>query len=243
MDMPTTTLGDLFDEAIRAGRSALDESTGKQVLNQVGVRTPVHIVLPADSDFAAVGERLKAPYVLKVMSADILHKSDLGGVRLNLNSAQQLREAAREMRAGIEAAGKSVDQWLVEEMSAPGVEVVIGGLQDPEFGPLVMVGLGGIFVEVFRDVAFRICPISEWDAMDMIEELKGSALLKGARGRQAVDVQALADTLLKIGGVDGLLMRAGDRISELDVNPVIVSPSGAVAVDARFILKEQRHAD
>jgi acyl-CoA synthetase (NDP forming) len=129
-----------------------------------------------------------------------------------------------------------VEGWLIEEMAPAGQEIVIGGLRDPDFGPLVMVGLGGIFVEVLADVSFRICPISRLDAEEMIADLKGAAILNGARGRKPVSVDAIIDVLLKVGGEDGLLMRYGEEIKELDVNPLIVSDNGAVAVDARFIL-------
>jgi acyl-CoA synthetase (NDP forming) len=129
-----------------------------------------------------------------------------------------------------------IDGYLVEEMAAPGQEMVIGGLRDPQFGPMVMVGLGGIFVEVLADVSFRICPITRLDAQDMLAELKGAAILKGARGTKPVSQEAIIDVLLKIGGENGLLMQNADDIKEADINPLIVSESGAVAVDARFIL-------
>ena len=236
--MDANTVGAILDEALAAGRLALDEPTGKRVLRGVGVATPRSVVLPSLADVERFDCDLKPPFVLKVVSSEVLHKSDLGGVRLNLATARELGVAAGEMNARLAAAGKRVDGWLVEEMAGAGVEMVIGGLRDPEFGPLVMLGLGGIFVEVLGDVAFRICPITEWDARDMVDELKGGPLLKGARGQAPVNIDALVDVLLKIGGEGGLLMRAGDRVEELDLNPVIVTPLSAVAVEARFILKD-----
>jgi acyl-CoA synthetase (NDP forming) len=125
---------------------------------------------------------------------------------------------------------------LIEEMAPAGQEIVIGGLRDADFGPLVMVGLGGIFVEILADVSFRICPITRLDAEDMLDELKGAAILKGARGRKPVSRDAIIDVLLKIGGDEGLLMQHADEITEADINPLIVSERGAIAVDARFIL-------
>jgi len=133
-------------------------------------------------------------------------------------------------------AAARIDGFLVEEMAPPGQEMVIGGLRDPQFGPLVMVGLGGIFVEVLADVSFRICPITRLDAQEMLAELKGVAILKGARGRKAVSQDAIVDALLKVGGENGLLLQHATDISEADINPLIVSESAAVAVDARFIL-------
>ena len=173
------------------------------------------------------------------MSPDILHKSDAGGVALRLPDGEAVAAAIAEMAAKPGIAAAKVEGWLVEEMVAAGREVVIGGLNDPEFGPMLMVGLGGIFVEVLKDVAFRICPIEREDGRAMLAELKGGALLRGARGEAAVDEEALLDAMLALGGEDGLLMRFAGEIAEADLNPVIVSAESAVAVDARFILKQE----
>jgi acyl-CoA synthetase (NDP forming) len=157
-------------------------------------------------------------------------------VKVNLQSADEVRTAIRTMAALPKIASARVEGWLIEEMVPAGQEMVIGGLRDPDFGPLVMVGLGGIFVEVLADVSFRICPITKLDAEEMLDELKGAAILKGARGRKAVSREAILDVLLKVGGENGLLMQHADDINEADINPLIVSDKGAVAVDARFIL-------
>jgi acetyl-CoA synthetase (ADP-forming) len=217
-------------------RPALDEPSGKQVLTAFGIAVPRSVVLCADGSAARELGGLSAPFVVKVVSPDVIHKSDVGGVRINLGTAQEVDEAIAEMRARPQLAGSNVLGYLVEEMAPPGIEIVIGGTRDPYFGPLVMVGIGGIFVEVLADVAFRICPISRRDAAQMIEELKGSALLKGARGAKPVSQQAIIETLLKVGGENGLLMQHASDFSEVDINPLIVSERAAVAVDARFIL-------
>ena len=138
----------------------------------------------------------------------------------------------------IRAAG--IDGWLIEEMAPKGQEVVIGGYRDPQFGPVVMVGLGGIFVEILKDVAFRICPIDADDACSMLGELKGAALLDGARGQRPLDKGALIDALMKIGGPDGLLVRLQSDIAELDINPIMVGERGLTAVDARVILTDRK---
>ena len=142
------------------------------------------------------------------------------------------------MLAVPQIASARVDGFLVEEMAPPGQEIVVGGVRDPQFGPLVMVGLGGVFVEVLADVSFRICPITRLDAEEMLDELKGAALLKGARGRKPASRAAIVDVLLKVGGEDGLLMRHAADMQEADINPLIVSETGAVAVDARFVLTQ-----
>lgn len=222
--------------ARREGRAALDEAAGKALLASYGIAVPkTHVVkAPEEVDTALQGLRL--PVVVKVVSPDILHKSDAGGVKVNLLTPEAVREAIRTMSALPGIRNARVEGWLIEEMAAAGQEIVIGGLRDPQFGPLVMVGLGGIFVEVLSDVSFRICPISRIDAEEMLDDLKGVAILKGARGRKPVSREAIIDVLLKVGGENGLLIQHENDIQEADLNPVIVSEDGAIAVDARFIL-------
>jgi acyl-CoA synthetase (NDP forming) len=230
------TAKDLISEARAAKRAALDELAGKQLLASFGIAVPKPVVVPDAAAAAAACGSLKPPLVLKVVSPDILHKSDAGGVKVGLSRAAEVEEAVRAMMKRPEIENARVDGFLLEEMAPAGVELVVGGIRDPQFGPLVMVGLGGVFVEVMGDVAFRICPITRLDAGEMLDELKGAALLRGARGRKPVSREAVVDVLLKVGGEGGLLMTHGDDISEADINPLIVSEQGAVAVDARFVL-------
>lgn len=226
----------LFAQARAQGRSSLDEAAGKALLAGFGIRVPRSRVAATAEEAAAIAGELEGPFVVKVVSPDILHKSDAGGVALRLADAAAVRAAVAAMAARPAIAAARVEGWLVEEMVPAGREVVIGGYRDPQFGPMLMVGLGGIFVEVLHDVAFRICPIGADEAREMLGELKGHALLAGARGEAPVDEAALVDVMLRVGGADGLLMRHAADIAELDLNPVIVSAKGAVAVDARVIL-------
>jgi acyl-CoA synthetase (NDP forming) len=223
-------------DARTQGRAALDELAGKRLLASFGVSVPKSLVIQDATEATAACGKLKLPMVLKVVSPDILHKSDAGGVKVGLRNAGEVEEAVRAMmkRPAIESA--RIDGFLLEEMAPAGLEIVVGGLRDPQFGPLVMVGLGGIFVEVLADVSFRICPIGRLDAEEMLDELKGAALFRGARGRKPVSREAIVDVLLKVGGEKGLLMTHGDDIAEADINPIIVSEHAAVAVDARFVL-------
>ncbi len=227
----------LIAAARDAGRGSLDERDGKALLDGFGIATPRSVVV-ADADAARAGalDGLSFPVVVKVMSAEILHKSDAGGVAVGLADAAAAADAVAAMAEKPKIKAAKVDGYLVEEMAPKGQEVVIGGIRDPRFGPMVMVGLGGIFVELLADVAFRVCPISELDAREMIDELQGAPLLRGARGGVAVSEDALVDALLKVGGAGGLLLDQIDAIKELDINPLIVSPEGAVAADARVIL-------
>ena len=228
----------LIAQARRAGRSSLDESSGKHLAAHFGIAVPASIVVQAGEALAPKLAALRPPWVVKVMSPQILHKSDVGGVRVRLHSVAEAQSAIDSMLANPAIAEHPLDGFLVEEMAPAGQELVVGGLKDPQFGPLVMVGLGGIFIEVLKDVSFRICPIERIDALEMLSELKGSALLGGARGQAALSKDAIVDVLLKIGGHDGLLMSLAADIAEADLNPVICTASGAIAVDARFILTE-----
>ena len=230
-------VNDIISDARKHGRAALDEAAGKALLAHYGVAVPKTAVVKSAEGVDAALKGLTLPVVVKVVSPDILHKSDAGGVRVNLRTPEEVRGAIRAMAALPKIAAANIEGWLIEEMAPAGQEMVVGGLRDPHFGPLVMVGLGGIFVEVLEDVSFRICPITRLDAEVMIAELKGAALLEGARGRKPVSREAIIDALLKIGGSEGVLMKHADDFAEVDVNPLIVSATGAVAVDARFILR------
>jgi acyl-CoA synthetase (NDP forming) len=223
-------------EARRQGRATLDEAAGKRLLAAFGVAVPASRVVRDAAEAAAASGSLRPPLALKVISPDIVHKSDAGGVRTGLADGREVEEALRGMMRSPALAKARIDGFLVEEMAPAGQEIVIGGVRDPQFGPLVMVGLGGVLVEILADVAFRICPITRLDAEEMLSELKGAALLAGARGRKPVSRGAILDALLKIGGEGGLLMSHADDFAEMDVNPLIVSENGAVAVDARFVL-------
>lgn len=232
----------LIDAARSEGRSALDEATAKTLLAEFGIKTPARVTVPDAAAVAAALDGRAGPFVVKVISPEILHKSDAGGVALNLLDAAEVEGAINRMAALPGIVGKQLDGWLVEEMAPRGREVVIGGLRDPQFGPMVMVGLGGIFVEVLKDVAFRLCPIDRSTAYDMLDALQSKALLHGARGEAGVDLDALVDAILAVGGEDGLLMRLVDEVAEIDLNPIIVSEKGVVAVDARIILADTSQA-
>lgn len=229
----------IIDSARAARRSAIDELSGKSLLGTFGINVPRSAIVTTPQQAAAVAATMSAPYVVKVISQDILHKSDAGGVMLNLADAQAAGEAVRRMSQVPAVAAAEVDGYLLEEMSPQGLEIAIGAVRDAEFGALLMVGLGGIFIEVLRDVAFRICPIDERDAYAMLSELRGAKLLDGVRGTAPVDKRKLVDILLAIGGANGLLETHANDIAELDINPVIATCNTAVAVDARVILTHE----
>ncbi len=182
----------------------------------------------------AAGDELGYPVVLKAVAAELLHKTDAGGVALGLDSADSLRRASNQMASRLQEAGIALQGFLVQRQVAPGLEALVGVTTDPSLGPLLVAGLGGVQVELFRDVAFRLTPVSELDAAEMLDELKARALLDGFRGSPPADRAALTRVILRIGA----LVEAMPELAELDLNPVMVlgPGQGAIAVDGRLRL-------
>lgn len=218
-------------------RAALDEASGKAILQAYGLTVPNGEFIKSPEEMSGKLSSLVPPFAVKASASTLLHKSDAGGVALGLTDVPSLTNAIACMRSKLEAAGHNVDGFLVEEMAPPGHEMVIGATHDPQFGPLVMVGMGGVFIEVFKDVAFGITPLTRQDAVAMIDELQARPLLEGARGGAVANMAKLIDAILAIGGPEGLLADHADVFAEIDINPIIVSETSAVAVDARFVLR------
>ena len=219
-----------IENARRAGQARLDEQESKRLLAGFGLEVPAGVAIEGTDDLQAALATLQPPLALKLLSPEVAHKSDIGGVRLGLRDEDDVRRALAEM--------PECDRYLLEEMAPEGVEMILGGVRHPRFGPLVMVGLGGLFVETMADVALRIAPIDEAEAVAMLSGLRGAALLEGARGRPALDKPALIEAMVKLGGTDGVLMAHADRISEVDVNPIIVGRRGACVADAMIELAD-----
>jgi len=174
------------------------------------------------------------PVALKISSPDILHKSDVGGVKLDLNSAEAVEKAYDALLSAVKRGNPEarVDGVLVSKMASPGLEVIVGMNRDPQFGPVILFGLGGIMVEIFQDVSLRLPPLTKEEALSMIREIKGYRLLSGYRGRPAVDEQALADCLLAMGRIS----EDYPELIEIDLNPVFAYPDGVLVADARIIV-------
>lgn len=225
------------DMARETGSTAISEPDAKSLLRTAGIPVPrgCRLRQAEDATDAALAD-LRVPMVAKVLTSDGAHKSDFGGVRLGLQTAAEVRDALTEIADAAARAGAAVTGFLVEEQCAPGLEMVIGGFWDPRLGPCVMIGLGGVFVEVFEDVAFRACPITEQDARGMIDGLRSVPLLRGARGKEACDEGAIVSALLALGGRDGLMSALDGQVTAIDINPLIVHSDGAIAVDARILL-------
>lgn len=212
----------------------LPEPAVKSWISGLGVAVPRGATATTHQEIEAAAGDLTPPLVVKAYGPGLIHKSDAGAVRLDLASAGTAAAAAAEMLYSLAEKGIVPDGFLVEEQAAPGIEVIVGAVQDPAFGPVVLVGLGGVWTEVLHDTALRLAPITEADAWAMLDELRGKALLGGFRGRPGIDQDALVKTLLAVGGGNGIVSRlSGDF--EFELNPVICGPSGAIAVDARLI--------
>jgi acyl-CoA synthetase (NDP forming) len=227
-------------QALGLGRPTLSESESKQLLAAWGVRSARDHRAASAEAAAEAAEQLGFPVALKVDSPDIAHKTEAGAVRLNLGDAAQVRTAYAEILASAKAYAPQarIIGVSVQEMVGEGVEVIIGVSCDPQLGPVLLFGSGGVMVEVYNDVALRRCPITRSEAQAMIAEVKGARLLQGFRGRPAADLAALADALVR---VSHLAMHMEGHLAELDINPLMVLPSGqgVKAVDALVVLRER----
>ena len=215
---------------LREGKP-LSEHASKQVLTAYGIPVSHDVLATSATEAARAAEAIGMPVVMKLSSPDLLHKSDLGLVRVGLTSTREVRATYRQLveRAQAAAPKADVEGVLVSEMVDGGVESVVGVAHDDLFGPTVMVGLGGIFVEVLRDVSFRVPPFSKQEALRMVEELRSYPLLAGGRGRRPVDVRSLVSVIMK---VQRLAVDLCGEIVELDINPLVLRHKGAVALDA-----------
>ncbi len=217
-----------------AGRQ-LPPDKAMQLMADEGLPTPPSALAASAAAAGRIARAQGFPTVLKISSPDIVHKSDIGGVRLNLTSAKAVAKNYRELmqlvRKGFPKA--QVDGVLVSKMAPPGQEVIVGMNRDAQFGPIILFGLGGVLVEVFRDVSLRLPPLTAEDALDMIREIKGYRVLAGYRGREAVDEQALVGCLMKVSEI----AHKHPEIVEIDLNPVLAYPDGIMVVDARVIVQ------
>ncbi len=225
---------DLIRRALREGRKVLLEPEAKELVSLYGIDVTRVAVARSEDEAVRLAGEIGYPVVLKIVSPDVLHKSDVGGVAVGLECEDEVREAYRRILSNVRSRVPSarVEGILVQEFAPKGVEVIIGLMRDPQFGPTVMFGLGGIFVEIFKDVSFRIAPLRDLDAEEMMREIRSFPLLTGYRGAEPVDLEALKSALIRVGQV-GL---DHPEVSEMDLNPVMAYPKGLKVVDARVIL-------
>lgn len=222
--------------AIFNGQSLLSEAQSATVLQAYGIPTTTRVIALDVEAAKAIAQQKGYPVVMKVDSAQIPHKTEANAIRLNLQNEEEVQQAFNEIMHNARTYNPQaiINGVSVQEMLEQGVEIIIGAQNDPLFGPVIMVGLGGIFVEVFKDVSFRVAPLTRRDAYEMLEELKGNAVLNGVRGQVKLDSEAVIDILLR---VSALMEDQQQFIQELDINPVIVYEKGAKAADAMIGLK------
>lgn len=211
----------------------LNEYESKKMLEDAGIKTTTAFIAKTQKEAVDTARKVGFPVVLKVLSPQLTHKSDAGGVKLNLADENAVRKAYDEIVSSAKKVGVTPDGVTVQKMAPPGTELIVGINKDPQFGHVIMFGLGGIFVEIFKDVSLRIVPITERDADEMLNEIKGLPLLKGYRGRPPSDIQKIKNVLLKVSD----LASRHQEIKEMDINPLFAYPDDVLAVDARVILE------
>jgi len=227
----------LIDKVRGEGRTVLTEIEAKGLLKQAGIDVVETRLATSKEEAQAISKELGFKVAIKIASPDVVHKSDAGGVKLGLDTEEQAGQAYDEIMAAIrqQYPDATIQGVSVQKMARPGVEVIIGMSKDAQFGPVIMFGLGGILVEILKDVSFRIVPLEKRDAREMIREIKGYPVLEGYRGQEPVDVANLEELILKVSD----FIEQHPDVEELDLNPVFAYSDGAVAVDARVILGKE----
>ncbi len=225
----------IIAQARQENRKALLESEAKAICKEYEIAVPKFQLATNEKEAAEIAEQTGYPIVAKIVSPEIIHKSDAGGVKVNLKNATEVSEAFKTIVANAKKYNPKANivGVLIQEMAPAGTEVIVGAIKDPQFGQTVMFGLGGIFVELLKDVNFKVAPITIDEAKEIIIDLKAYPLLKGYRNTPASDIDALAKILVNVSK----LVMDYPEIKELDLNPVMAYAKGAATVDARIILE------
>jgi acetate---CoA ligase (ADP-forming) subunit beta len=225
----------IIEKAKSASRTLLNEIESKGLLSEAGIPVVETKLATSKQEAIAISKKVGFPVALKIVSPEITHKTDAGGVKLGLKTSKQVEAAYEEILSAVKQKYPHavIDGVSVQKMARPGTEVIIGMTKDAQFGPVLMFGLGGILVELLKDVSFRIVPLEREDARGMIREIKGYPILEGFRGMEPADVSILEEILLKISR----FVDDHPEIKELDLNPIFAYKDGAVTVDARIILE------
>lgn len=227
----------ILDRAKKEKRSLLTETESKELLREAGINIIETRLASSAREAVSLSKEFGFPVVLKVSSPEIVHKSDAGGVKTGLKNAAQVSKAYKGIITSVKQKHPeaSINGVSVQPMVKTGVEVIIGMSKDAQFGPVLMFGLGGILVEILKDVSFRIVPLTGRDAKEMIREIKGYPILEGYRDQEPANVPLLEETLLKVSD----FADKNPEIKEFDLNPIMAYRDGAVAVDARVVLEEE----
>jgi len=222
----------VIDGALDDGREQLTPDEALEVLRAYGIPTVESRVARTADEAVAAAREIGLPVVLKVISPDIVHKTDVGGIAVDIRTEEEVREAFARIDTNVRAAAPDarIEGMLVERFVAGGRETIVGMTVDPSFGPVLMFGLGGIYVEALGDVAFRVAPVTDVDARELVRSIRGRSLLEGVRGEPPVDLDALVEVVQRVSQLVG----DEPRIAELDINPFLAFEDGGVAVDARI---------
>jgi len=225
----------ILAQARKEKRTQLTEIESKRFLKEAGIPVVEAKLARTKKEAVSLSKEMGFPVVLKVISPDVIHKSDSGGVKLGLSNITQVGSAYSKIVSAVKQhyPKAKIQGISVQKMARAGVEIIIGMTKDAQFGPVLMFGLGGVLVEVLKDVSFRIVPLTKRDAREMIKEIKGYPILEGYRGQEAADVPFLEELIVKVSD----FVDKNPEIKELDLNPVFAYKDGAVAVDARIILE------
>jgi acyl-CoA synthetase (NDP forming) len=242
MDFETGKIEKILDDALSEKRNFLLAEEAMTVLQEIGISTPRSMIARNIKEAVEGAEEIGYPVVMKIVSRDILHKSDAGGVALNLETKEEVMDAYQLLyrntrRYDPHARIKGVE---VSEMVPKGLETIIGARRDRSFGPIIMFGLGGIYVEVMKDVAFKALPISRQDAVGLLKEVRSYPLLLGVRGEESKDIEGLIDVIIRVGS----LIRKIDRITDIEINPLFVYErgKGVKVVDIRIMISDRKEA-
>jgi acetyl-CoA synthetase (ADP-forming) len=227
-------VNEIIKDAHKEGRKFLLEPEAKMICLEYKIPTTMFTVAQNVDEAVKFAKEIGYPVVLKIVSPDIIHKSDVGGVIVNLNSSEEVQDAYNKILENVnkQAPGARIFGVLVQEMAPTSTEVIIGAKKDPQFGLALMFGLGGIFTEIIKDISFRIAPITELGAREMIAEVKGYSILRGYRGSPPLDIDAIVQIIMNTAR----LLTDCPIIKEFDLNPIMVYEKGAKAVDARIML-------
>ncbi|MBA7520188.1 hypothetical protein ES705_12281 [subsurface metagenome] len=225
-------ISELLKKKLESNQTVLTEFESKELLKEIGISIPDQKLTSTKEETVLAAKNIGFPVVLKLMAEDIVHKSDTGAVKLNIKNEEETTNAFEELMKIPSQAEKLISvQKMADE---PITELILGMTTDAQFGPALMFGIGGILVELLEDVSFRIAPITEYDAREMIKEIKGFPILDGYRGKPKADIDAIVQTLLKVSE----LVTKYEEIYEMDLNPVFIYDKGLICVDARIILKK-----
>lgn len=227
---------EVIEKARKESRTVLTEMESKELLRSLGIPTTEMMLATTKEEAVAMSKKVGYPCVLKVSSQDISHKSDAGGVKVGLADAEAVAEAWDAIMSSCKAYDPkaAIEGVTVQDMAKPGLEVIVGMATDPQFGPVLMFGLGGVWVEVLKDVSFKLAPLTKGDAAKAVNEIKAAKLLEGFRGSEPVDKAALEDILMRVSD----FVAKTPEVKEMDLNPIFAYSKGAMAVDARVILGE-----